>query len=1203
MGSGSARGKRVYYNAGLQFALCYSTNVRFQNVKIDGKPVYFFQDNLDPDARNRGSTTSRITVNEPDLFGGEEGQGGFIGDIDLVNGSNERINNRTVDLGQNDYLNQHIDISELPAYRKVAFAVVRGAELGTSSRPPPFEFMITREAETVSDFNRSIIAPTYLDHNGEVEINLSTGSNYPNTWTIRALLPLGRNTSNYSNPFNVPPNYIIPYSGSGRVTTRVWVRKVIPAVDYARSVFVRIYPSLGRYAHVTNVRLYVNGNDFTNNQGYYRAVLKQEANQTLDVAYRLDCHGEEQDNYMVTMQIGNTIDMNPADIIYECLTNTDFGLQIPTTDIDTASFNSVREVLHRESFGLSFLWRNQDRVDDFISNVARHINAQYFVNRATGRIELKLIRNDYNISNLITLNESNIISLTDFVKPAFDVLVNSISVKFFDIEINKESSTTVQDLSLLASQSGENLITNEYSGISQYQLANQVALRDLRELSAPLIRCKIVTTTIANNLNLGSPFILNWSIYGVSNIIMRVTRIVFGNDRTDTVSMDCVQDIFSIYPNSTYMYAGVKAVDPAVQTPLNVENAMALEMPYIMLYRLDTQNTLDDALTSDPNLGRFSVVAQAPNPYHLNFRLNTNAVSDVNANYIRRNNFYFNLTGTITSNVTKIATSITITISSAVSDTNDLVNEVVIVNDELILVTAISFNSTSRVYTLTVTRGMYDTSPNTHSQNDILYFWFYALDNITTDNVDYAINETVYTKLQSITGSNILPLSNATAYTVTMNARAIRPYNAGNLRLIGNNAGIWDVYALLREIFDGNQQIGLSWVNRNRATDTGDVGLGFNAGNSTPPMGLTYNLRIYGEEDTNGNDRLLRTANITSSSVSYTYTQTNERNDSSSIPSLIYYLNTYASRRSTGRSGTIPYAIYTFNETANTGTVANSSVHYQDSSSFTLAHVTQGAQPLISESTHSMYFNGNSGQDCYIENPVVDLGKPNTNFTIAFWYKTDYTGGGQVLFQQGDEEDGFVIATELTGGQYRIIVGLSDGDNHVKLTGTGLASTSTTNFVAVTVRVGASGVNSAQIIHQSTSTTITSISSDITDLSGGESVWSLGRTRGTGITGVTLGTFLGRIDTLIIMKSSFITLSDTISPIEYYEIGTLGNYPSPITLRNAGRLRFNLRSTLVIGSSVYYSYQDIEHVIRRIGFGFNYGYRYGGRTSGTDFYL
>ena len=883
MGSGSSRRKRVYYYAGLQFALCYSINVRFQNVKIDGKPVYFFQDNLDPDARNRGSSTFRISVNEPDLFGGEEGQGGFIGDIDLVNGHNERINNRAVDLGQNDYLSQHISTAELPAYRKTAFAVVRGAELGTSSRPPPFEFMVTREAEAINtDFNRSIIPPSYLDHSGEVEINLSSGSNYPSTWTIKALLPLGRNTVHYSNPFNVPPNYIVPYSGSGRLNTRMWVRKVIPAVDYARSVFLRVYQALGRYARPTDYRLYVNGNGFTNNHGYRRPVLKQEANQTLDIAYRLDFSGEEHlDNFMFTMQIGNTIDMNPADIIYECLTNTDFGLQIPATDIDTASFDSARVVLHRENFGLSFLWRNQDRVDDFISNVARHINAQYFVNRATGRIELKLIRNDYTVSNLIVLNESNIISLTDFVKPAFDVLVNAISVKFFDIEINSESSTTVQDLSLLASQSGENLVTNEYSGISQYQLANQVALRDLRELSAPLIRCKIVTTTIANNLNLGSPFVLSWPIYGVSNTVMRVTRIVFGNDRTNTVTMDCVQDIFSIYPNSTYRYAGVKAVDPAVQTPLNVENAIAFEMPYIMLYRLDTQNTLNSVLDDDPNLGRLSVVAEAPNPYHLNFRLNTNAVSDVNTNYIRRNNFYFNITGIITSDVTRISTTITIRINSVINNINDLVNEIVIVNNELILVTAVNYNITTRVYSLTVARGMYDTNPHRHNQNDILYFAFYDLDNITTDNVDYASGETVYTKLQSITGSNLLPLSNATAFSVVMNRRASRPYNANNLRSRWRITGNSGRFRYLRELFDGTQGIEIQWGNRNRLTDTGDLGLSFDSGSSTPPDNLFYSLRIYGEEDTNGNDTLIRSETITSSVVTYYYTSATEMTDTS----------------------------------------------------------------------------------------------------------------------------------------------------------------------------------------------------------------------------------------------------------------------------------------------------------------------------------
>src|SRR5690606_26606799 len=101
-------------------------------------------------------------------------------------------------------------------------------------------------------------------------------------------------------------------------------------------------------------------------------------------------------------------DMNGAHIIRECLTNQDWGMGYPESDIDDDSFTAAADTLYSEGLGISILWDRQAQIEDFIAEIVRHIDAALYVSRRTGKFVLKLIRADYNPAELITLDESNI---------------------------------------------------------------------------------------------------------------------------------------------------------------------------------------------------------------------------------------------------------------------------------------------------------------------------------------------------------------------------------------------------------------------------------------------------------------------------------------------------------------------------------------------------------------------------------------------------------------------------------------------------------------------------------------------------------------------------------------------------------------------------------------------------------------------------
>jgi hypothetical protein len=78
---------------------------------------------------------TRIVVNQPELFGGEDREGGIVGTVDVYHGTQTQL--------ADDYLMAVLGV-QLPAYRGVAYAVFRHLYIGTSPYPKPPAFVVRR---------------------------------------------------------------------------------------------------------------------------------------------------------------------------------------------------------------------------------------------------------------------------------------------------------------------------------------------------------------------------------------------------------------------------------------------------------------------------------------------------------------------------------------------------------------------------------------------------------------------------------------------------------------------------------------------------------------------------------------------------------------------------------------------------------------------------------------------------------------------------------------------------------------------------------------------------------------------------------------------------------------------------------------------------------------------------------------------------
>ncbi len=511
--------------------------------------------------------------------------------------------------------------------------------------------------------------------------------------------------------------------------------------------------------------------------------------------------------------------MNPAHIIRECLTNKLWGMGYGTSDIDDTSFLAVAATLKAEKMGICLLWDTQKSIEDFLKIICQHIDAVIYVDRRTGKFVLKLIRNDYTPSGLLVLDPSNIDKVDDFKRSVFGELNNSITVNYWNLPDNLPASLTVQDIALLLEQGGENGTTVTYEGFVDADTASRVAQRDLIALSTPLATCTIYANKTARNLKVGDVFKLTWPDYQLTELVMRVTGMAYGNGKTRRVRISCVQDAFG-YPTTAYIATPPSAwVNPS-SPPGNPLYQMAFELPYFSLVQDSGQAAVDSALASNPFIGYVGAASSSSVVSAINGILYT----DEGAGYTQASILDFSPSGTLTSAINLTGT--TLNISGGVGLDQVALNSWLQVDNELMAVTAISGS------VVTVKRGVLDTVPRTHAAGATVMFWsaFQA-----TDPTEYVNSDVVNAKITTVNGSGASPLAGATAMTVNIAGRAARPFPPGRVRFNGADYPTADLSA----------PIVVTWAERNRLLQTGGTLVGFVDGPLTPEAGATVTIRLF----------------------------------------------------------------------------------------------------------------------------------------------------------------------------------------------------------------------------------------------------------------------------------------------------------------------------------------------------------------------
>lgn len=505
-------------------------------------------------------------------------------------------------------------------------------------------------------------------------------------------------------------------------------------------------------------------------------------------------------------KIGSEGDCNPINVIYEYLTNAEWGRGFPAADIDTgasSSFLTAALTMITESNGFSFVLAADMESGDFIKEIERQIDGVVFINHRTGKWTIKLVRNDYDINTVPEFTDDNIRELQSYERGSWVETTNQLQVEF-DHRANdyKLSNALAQDTANMLMQGGGTFSTLhvvagkvKYPGVKNSLLASQIASRDLRSKSFPLARATVTTNRTFWQLTIGSPVAFTRAALGITKLAMRVLKIDFGTITNNAQTFWLVQDSFQFLDGAFSAPPATNWSAPVVTTSAYATNdQLAFEAPRAVLVR-------DPEYLGDPRVSKIMAAVRSSGG-EISIQIGQRnaagapsgayAVAGQIAGAIYAGELSTSLAAGVanpTSSITVLATPNTQTeIEASFDDTTTLAElgtglaQLILIDSEFMLVRSAA-TSGANVLLQNVYRGALDSVQAAHAANARVYLIFLSSglsDAVITNTYNVDVELRMQTESETFAGA-------VTAISFTMDKRPFRPYAAA--AFLYNGAG------------------------------------------------------------------------------------------------------------------------------------------------------------------------------------------------------------------------------------------------------------------------------------------------------------------------------------------------------------------------------------------------------------------------------
>lgn len=476
--------------------------------------------------------------------------------------------------------------------------------------------------------------------------------------------------------------------------------------------------------------------------------------------------------------VNSSADANPAYVLYEILTDSEWGLGFPVADIDTTAFNAVADTLVTEGNGFSFVLDGTREINDLMDEVQRQIDGVVFLDQQTGKWTIKLARDDFNPLTIPVLNETNLKEVKDFSRGSWNDTTNYVTLEFVDRSRDYfKTFSLAQDLANYRIQGVNNKANIVMPGVKDKTLANSIVWRELRMLSFPLAKATVLVNREFWDVYPTDAIKWTCASLGFADLIMRVSRINLGELAEGQIELTLVQDVFSTETPS-FGDPPPTGWSPPSNTlvPIPAAQSEIIEAP--LAFSIRDPDPMSNSLpfrvwTAARNQGDGAV------EYDIRTRFGGNFTIERVVNQ-------FMLIGELTNAITESVTDATITVTPTPDSQaiildefdgveadvlGDDLTQLVLVGDEFMLVRDAAANA-SNVDLQNTYRGVLDSVPAAHNSGTEVWLLFVGGG---IGNRSFANTNTVDVRLVTRAPDDELSESSATNVQVTMANRHLRP--------------------------------------------------------------------------------------------------------------------------------------------------------------------------------------------------------------------------------------------------------------------------------------------------------------------------------------------------------------------------------------------------------------------------------------------
>ena len=500
----------------------------------------------------------------------------------------------------------------------------------------------------------------------------------------------------------------------------------------------------------------------------------------------------------------SSVHANPVNVVYEILTDAEWGFGFDAADIDVgigSSFLASANSMITEVNGFSLLLDREMPAKELINELQRQIDGVVFLSQSTGKWTIKLARDDYDIDLIPQLTDVNVVEVRDFSRGSFEDTTNTISVQYDKRDDDyKLSFALAQDMANTLIQ-GDGTVLGATStigklvfpGVKDSALASNIAWRELRGQAYPMSRCALVVNRQMWEVSIGDVVAWTNTQLGFVKLPMRVTRIDYGRLQSNRMTLTVVQDVFNFAQASMGTPPATGWVPPTINlVAYPAAQIRAIECPRGILVR-------DPFYGGVPEVAKVFATARRQSGEVTFLIKERHSASTPSGTFAEAGEvFAFTKIGQLDSAlapgqanpVSSILingtpdgqTALEAAFDDAASDSDlgQQLTQIILVGDEFMLVRDAA-DSGGDVALQGVFRGALDSAQQFHVANTDV-FLLHLGSGITDSN--FVNTNNVDIELRSRTSSGVFDGA-VTPIAIAMNKRTIRPYPVGAIRYNG----------------------------------------------------------------------------------------------------------------------------------------------------------------------------------------------------------------------------------------------------------------------------------------------------------------------------------------------------------------------------------------------------------------------------------